>query len=97
MSVGLSGFRSSVENKKIVCYGAGVNAQHMLYNEKFAEFLPRVSFFVDMDIKKTGTYIKTNGFQFEIFNVDALKNINISFNDKGLVSIVGASGCGKTT
>ncbi|MBO7179408.1 MAG: polysaccharide pyruvyl transferase family protein [Clostridia bacterium] len=75
MSVGLSGFRSSVENKKIVCYGAGVNAQHMLYNEKFAEFLPRVSFFVDMDIKKTGTYIKTNGFQFEIFNVDALKNI----------------------
>lgn len=31
------------------------------------------------------------------YNVDALKNINISFNDKGLVSIVGASGCGKTT
>ena len=31
------------------------------------------------------------------YSVNALKNINISFDNKGLVSIVGASGCGKTT
>ena len=30
-------------------------------------------------------------------NVHALKNITISFGDTGLVSIVGTSGCGKTT
>ena len=30
-------------------------------------------------------------------NVHALKDINISFNNTGLVSIVGTSGCGKTT
>lgn len=32
-----------------------------------------------------------------IYNVHALKNININFNNTGLVSIAGASGCGKTT
>lgn len=31
------------------------------------------------------------------YNVQALKDINISFSNKGLISIVGASGCGKTT
>ena len=31
------------------------------------------------------------------YNVNALNGINISFADKGLVSVVGASGCGKTT
>ena len=74
MRASLSDLRNSAKNKKIICYGAGVNAQHMLDNEKFSEFLPQVSFFVDMDSKKTGTYIKTNELQFEIFNVDALKN-----------------------
>ena len=31
------------------------------------------------------------------YDVHALKDINISFNNTGLVSIVGTSGCGKTT
>ncbi len=32
-----------------------------------------------------------------ICDVQALKNVNINFDNTGLVSIVGASGCGKTT
>lgn len=30
-------------------------------------------------------------------NVEALKDVNLEFNDKGFVSILGQSGCGKTT
>lgn len=74
MSATLSDFKNSAKSKKIVCYGAGVNAVHMLNNAKFAEFLPYVSFFVDGDVKKTGTYIEAKGFQFEICNVDIFKN-----------------------
>lgn len=75
MGVGLSELRKSVKNKRIVCYGAGVNAQRMLDSDKFAEFLPHVSFFVDMDSKKTGAHIKTRDFKFAICNLTSLTNI----------------------
>ena len=36
-------------------------------------------------------------YQGKRHNVHALKDISIKFGDTGLVSIVGTSGCGKTT
>ncbi len=45
-----------------------------------------------IELKNINKIYKTNSF-----NVQALNNLSIKFVETGLVSIVGASGCGKTT
>ena len=42
-----------------------------------------------IDINKT--------YENKKVSTQALKNINLEIDDKGLISIVGVSGCGKTT
>lgn len=76
-------FVEKLQEKKIVCYGAGVNATLMLMNEKFQEFIPQVCFFVDMDPAKEGGIIKSPTIEFNIYSINKLDEI-----DKETVVIV---------
>lgn len=65
-------FVAQVQNKKIVCYGAGVNASLMLRSEKFQQFVPNVSFFVDSDVNKEGKTIDGINTNYLIYSIDKL-------------------------
>lgn len=68
----LNDFSRIINNKRIICYGAGVNALFMLSNKYFKQYIKQVEFFVDIDIKKSGTFIGTEDFSFEIKPITVL-------------------------
>lgn len=69
-------FVAQVQNKKMVCYGAGVNASLMLRSDKFQQFVSGVCFFVDSDIKKVGKEIGGIDKNYTIYNIDKLDSLD---------------------
>ncbi len=72
-------FAESVCDKKIICYGAGVNAYMMLLNSKFAEFAEKVLFFIDMNHKKHNTKLKVRALEFDIKSFEAINEVTENF------------------
>lgn len=68
-------FEKNAKGKKIVCYGAGVNAVLMLTKESFRPYLDNVLFFVDRDTRKNGTQLMVAGKSFDIKSADVLDDI----------------------
>ncbi len=65
-----------LQNRKIICFGAGMVAQHMgVLFEKF-DLLKAVLFWVDSNDKKVGAYISILGHKYEI------KGKSVLYEDK---------------
>lgn len=79
MSKSWNSFEKCVQNKKIVCYGAGVNAYMMLLDSKFARFVDKVLFFVDMKPKKHNTKLKAGELEFDIQSLEKISTLEEEF------------------
>lgn len=75
MNKSWNSFSDSVRNKKIICYGAGVNAYMMLLDSKFTPFADNVLFFVDMNPQKQNTKLKVKALEFDIKDFEAINTV----------------------
>lgn len=66
-------FTQSAQEKKIVCYGAGVNALLMLADRNFQPYLKKVNCFVDRDQRKHGKKLTADGVSYDIYPIEYLK------------------------
>ncbi len=76
MNFSWENFQKKAENKKIVCYGAGVNAYLMLSKDVFIPYLDKILFFVDKDLKKNNTTLVSNGKVFSVKSLDSLNELD---------------------
>lgn len=79
MNKSWNSFFNSIQDKKIVCYGAGVNAYMMLLDSKFTPFVDKILFFVDMNPQKHNTRLKVKELEFDIKAVEEIKDIKEDF------------------
>lgn len=59
--------------KKLVCYGAGVNALLMLNSDVFTPYRNQILFFIDKNKDLVGKTIDTNGISFMIKGIEELE------------------------
>ena len=66
-------FKNEVNNKKIICYGAGNNAITMLNCAQFDPYLDKIDFFVDKDKLKQGQEIEVKQKLFSVVGTECLE------------------------
>ncbi len=68
-------FHKAISGKKLICYGAGVNASLMLMDDRFQQYISMVQDVIDANSEKQGKQINGKTKQFIIKGLDLLERI----------------------